>query len=116
MLDFMRAGGYAMWVILAVGGTSLGLAVSFAVRPSERKLAIFRPLSVSVVFLTLSGLFAGLGATMHHVTTDPRYADSPELHKWVMMGIGESTANAILGFSLLALAWLVTAVGMRRQA
>jgi heme exporter protein D len=116
MLEFMRAGGYAMWVILVVGGTSLGLAVSFVVRPSERKLAVFRPLAVSVLFLTLSGLFSGLGATMHNVTTNPRFADSPELHKWVMMGIGESTANAILGFSLLALAWLVVAVGMRRQA
>jgi hypothetical protein len=115
MLEFMRAGGYAMWVILIVGGTTFGLAISFAIHPGERKLAIFRPLSVSTLFLTLSGLFAGLGATMKNCTENPRFADSPELHKWVMMGIGESTANAVLGFSLLALAWLVAAVGMRRQ-
>ena len=115
MLDFMRAGGYAMWVILIVGGVTFGLAISFAIRPGERKLNIFRPLSVATLYITLSGLFAGLGATMKHCTENPRFADSPDLHKWVMMGIGESSANAILGFSLLGLAWLITAVGMRRQ-
>jgi hypothetical protein len=114
MLQFMREGGYAMWFILVLGGVTLGIAVSFVVRPAERKLAVLRPMSV--LFLTLSGLFAGLAATMKAVTSVPEFADSPDLHKYVMIGLGESMCNAILGFSLLALAWLVTAVGMRRQA
>jgi hypothetical protein len=116
MLQFMREGGYAMWFILVLGGVTLGIAVSFVVRPAERKLAVLRPMSVSTLFLTLSGLFAGLAATMKAVTSVPEFADSPDLHKYVMIGLGESMCNAILGFSLLALAWLVIAVGMRRQA
>jgi hypothetical protein len=115
MLDFMRAGGYNMWVLLVVGGITFGLAISFAIRPGERKLAVYRPLSVSTLFFTLAGLFSGLAMTMYRTTTDSRFVDSPDIHRWVMMGIGESMANAILGFSLLALAWLIVAVGMRRQ-
>ena len=38
MLEFMRAGGYAMWVILIVGGATLGLAVSFALTELVRGL------------------------------------------------------------------------------
>ena len=115
MLDFMQSGGYAMWIILVLGCTALGLALSFATHPTERKLAIFRPLSVSTLFLSLSGLCAGLGTTMKTIVTEPQFAKSPDIHLWVMTGIGESLANAILGFSLLGLAWLFTAVGMRRQ-
>ncbi len=47
MFQFMREGGYAMWFILVVGGVTLGIAVSFVVRPTERKLSVMRPMSVS---------------------------------------------------------------------
>jgi hypothetical protein len=113
MLDFMREGGWAMWLVLAMGGVALGVAVSFAVRPRERKLGILRPLSVATVFVTLSGVASGIKATMHHVTTHPEW--SQDLARYGMIGIGESITNAVLGFGLLGLAWLVTAVGMRRQ-
>ena len=114
MLDFMLEGGFAMWVILAMGGTALGLAVSFAISPGERKLGILRPLSVATVFMTLAGVAAGIKTTMHVVPTDPEMSEN--MAKYGMEGIGESFTNAVLGFGLLALAWLVTAIGMRRQS
>jgi hypothetical protein len=116
MLEFMRAGGYAMWVILLLGGLALWVAGSFAWRPGERKLGILRPLSVATVFATLAGIFSGFGATMHNVTTNPEWSQSPELHLIVMTGIGESLANAILGFGMLTVAWILATVGMRRMA
>ncbi|MBN2496804.1 MAG: hypothetical protein JXR96_19595 [Deltaproteobacteria bacterium] len=115
MLEFMRAGGYAMWLILVFGGGTIGLCVAFAWRPGERKLAMIRPLSLCTVFAVLSGMTAGLGMVMKNVTTRPEWAHSPDLHLIVMTGIGESLTPAILGFSMLCVAWLLVAVGMRRQ-
>ncbi len=113
MFQFMLEGGYAMWVILLFGLLCLALAVRFAVKPAERTLNMLRPLSLATLFATLSGLAAGLGATTKHVAEDPTFSQDPG--RYVMIGIGESLANAILGFTLLFLAWLVVAVGMRRQ-
>ena len=115
MMDFMRAGGYSMWFILLLGGVTLGVAVWFAIRPGERKLAFIRPMSVATVFAVLSGVFSDLGAVAHNVTTRPEFAQSPDLHLILLTGFGESMAPAILGFSILSLAWLLAAVGLRRQ-
>lgn len=115
MLDFFRAGGYSMWFILVLGGVTLGVSIWFAIRPGERKLAFLRPMSVATVFSVLSGVFSDLGAVMHTVTNRPEFAQSPDLHLIVMTGIGESMAPAILGFSILSVAWLLAAVGLRRQ-
>ncbi|MDD5307467.1 MAG: hypothetical protein PHU25_09125 [Deltaproteobacteria bacterium] len=116
MWEFMMAGGYATWLVLALGLGTLGVAVSFAWRPAERKLAILRPLSVSTVFGGVSGTCAGFGATLMHVNANPEWAHGPDMHLIVMTGIGESLTSTILGFTILCLAWLVVAVGMRRQA
>lgn len=115
MMDFMRAGGYSMWLILLLGGVALGVAVWFAIRPGERKLSFLRPMSVATVFAVLSGVFSDLGAVMHHVANRPEFAQSPDLHLIVMTGIGESMAPAVLGFSILSVTWLLAAVGLRRQ-
>ena len=114
MLDFMRAGGFSMWFILALGFVTLGVAGSFAWRPGERKLGILRPLSVATVFAVLAGVFSDIGATMKHVSSVEEFARSPDLHLIVMTGLGESMAPAILGFSMLSVAWILAAAGLRR--
>jgi len=115
MLEFMRAGGFGMWVILALGAVALGIAGSFAWRPTERKLGLIRPMSVSIVFATLLGVFAALGAVFKHVTTLDKFSKSPDLHLIVMTGLGESMAPAILGFAMLTVVWLISTMGLRRQ-
>ncbi len=113
MLEFMRTGGLAMWIILALGLGCLGLASSYLWQPAERKLAMLRPLSLAMVFAILSGLCAGLAATTKYVSSE--LADLSQLPVIVLIGIGETLTNGILGFSLLMLVWLLTAIGMRRS-
>ncbi len=115
MMDFMRAGGYAMWPILVLGIVALVVAGSFSWAPTERKLGLIRPLSVATVFMSLAGTMAGLATTMRAVSTVPTYAESPKLPLYVMMGIGESISSVVLGFSILAIVWVLTAFGLRRQ-
>ncbi len=115
MVGFMQEGGYSMWLILVLGLLSLGLAVSFAVRPVERKLNILRPLSLATVFSILSAIAADLGTVMKRVPQLPEFTSSPDLRVALYTsGIGEAMVPAILGFTILSLVWLVAAVGYRR--
>ena len=112
MMSFIQQGGASMWLILVLGLLTLGAAGSFAVRPAERKLSMIRPLSLATMFSVLGGIAADLGATLKNVSASPEYASSPAA---LMAGIAESMVPAILGFTLLSLAWLVAAAGLRRQ-
>ncbi len=114
MLEFFRAGGLSMIFVLLFGAMTFGAAIWFMRRPDARYVGMIRALSVATVFSVLSGITSDLAAVFTKVPGDPSWAHSPDMPLIVMRGLGESLAPAILGFSLLSLAWLVTAVGVRR--
>lgn len=114
MMEFMRAGGFSIWIVLIFGLITLGVAGLFLWRPNNRRLAVIRGLSVATCFAVLSGLSANLAAVGFKVPQNPEWAKSPDIHLIVMTGIGESLTVAILGFTILALAWLMAALGQRR--
>jgi hypothetical protein len=116
MMTFMLSGGYAMWLILLFGGITLVSAILFAWRPQEARLGFVRGMTTATVFVTLSGLAAALGATFHRTASTEEWHSYPDIVLAPMMGIGESMSNGILGFSLLGVVWLVTAIGIRRLA
>lgn len=116
MVELMRAGGWVMIFVLLFGGLTLAAAAWFAYRPEERHVGTIRALSSATVFSVLAGVFADFGAVFTKVPGNPEWAHDPDLPLIVMTGLGESMAPGILGFSMLALAWFVTAVGVRRLA
>lgn len=116
MMDFMRAGGMAMWFVLLFGGISLGAAIRFAFGPDPRRVDAVRSLTWATLFSTCTSVVAGFAAVGSKVPARPEWANSPKIHLIVMEGISESLAGGVLGFSLLTLTWLVMAVGHRRLA
>lgn len=116
MMEFMHHGGYSMWVVLLFGGIALTAAVIFAFRSEEERLGFIRGMSTATVFATLSGLAANLAATLHTVTTHEEYHQYPDIALVPMVGFYESLATPILGFTILAIVWFVTAIGLRRMA
>jgi hypothetical protein len=100
---------------LVVGLASLGLALSLALRPGERQLAVLRPLSVSTVFASVAALCAGVGVCLKNVADGLQQAAAPATTVLLVAGLAEAVAPAMLGFSLLAVAWLLAAVGLRKQ-
>ena len=114
MLEFFLAGGATMLPILLFGLLTWLAAGFFAWRPDERRFAIVRALSLSTLFTTVAGFAACLGAVMTKVPAHPEWSHSPDLTLIVMTGIGEALAPPIMGFALLALAWLGVALGWRR--
>lgn len=114
MMDFMRAGGFGMWVVLALGLATLVTAVLFARKPDERRMSMIRGLNKATVYSVLTAMATDIGAVMFKVPANPEWAHSPDVHLIVMTGIGESLTPAMLGGAFLTLTWLVTAIGMRR--
>lgn len=116
MVELFLGGGYSMFLVLVFGALAFATACIFAWRPEERRVGILRALSAATAFSVAAGVTANIAAVMSKVPRNEEWAHSPDVHLIVMTGIGESMAPAILGFTLLSLAWLVTAVGVRRMA
>lgn len=114
MIEFFQAGGWSMFLILALGVVTLGAAAAFMRRPEAQDIGMIRGFSVATVFAVLTGIAADLAAVFTHVPNNPEWAHSPDMPLIVMTGLGESLTPAILGFTMLTLAWMVTGVGIRR--
>ena len=114
MIEFMRLGGFSSWIVLLFGLITLVAAGLYLWRPEQRKLGILRGMTVATAFSVLSGLSANLAAVMFNVSQNPKWAKSPDMPLLVMTGIGESLTTAILGFTVLSVAWLLGAIGNRR--
>jgi len=50
-----------------------------------------------------------------HVTGREEWAHGPDLHLVIMVGLAESMAPAIVGFTLLSLTAMLLAIGARRS-
>jgi hypothetical protein len=114
MLNLIREGGFVMVFVLGFGLTALVSAVLFSARPAARKLPFVRGMSHATLFAILSGICADLAAVGHAIPG--RFADDPKWYYAMILGFGESMAPGIIGFTLLSLVWLVSAVGERRLA
>ena len=111
---FFMAGGYPMWIVTIFGLICLVTAIRFTWKADARKLAIVRAMTWATVFAILSGVLSDFMAVMWKVPENPEWATSPELHLIIMVGLGEAVTPGVLGFTLLALAWMFVAIGTRR--
>ncbi len=100
------------FVILVAGGGGLGMAVAYAIRPTERKLALIRPLSLAGIFAAVCSSAVGFATALK----GPADAGvNPESMRVMLAGLSESWVPLFVAFAFLAVAWLLVAVGLRRQ-
>lgn len=112
-MEFIRAGGFNMFILLALGVVIIPTAILFAKSADPHRLSILRALSWALLAATLTGFAAGLAATCRHVVDDPEMSKEPLLY--VLMGFAESTANLVLGGGIAVITWILVAVGVRRM-
>ena len=112
MLNMVRQmGGVAMLsVLVAIIPVFFGGA--YALRPTEGKLALMRPISLASIFAGLCGLTAGLINCLRYIGDRGVPINTPA----VLIGLAESFVPLFIAFGSLTVAWLCVAVGMRRQA
>ena len=113
MVGFMHAGGFNMWVLVALALPMLWTAVQFARNASPHRLSILRALTLALTFAAVTGWVANLVATCRSVVSDPDALKEPVAY--LLAGFAESCASLILGGGILAVAWLLVAFGVRRM-
>jgi len=109
--------GPVFFYFVLVALATLATAVYFAFRPSERTLGIIRPLCAATTYSALAAFFAGVTNGLFAVnrvfvgvsTTTPR----PSVR--MVEAFAESPIPLVAGFAVVSIAWLLVAVGLRRQ-
>lgn len=114
MLELLRHGGPPIWVILLFGIIALVAAVLHAIRPEERRMAFLRAMSVAVVCASFAGFVAGMAKSINGTALLPPHLRD-RAGSLILKGTAESMADLILGAALLAVAWFIAAIGVRRQ-
>jgi hypothetical protein len=105
--------------VAIVGLVALATAVRFALRPSEHGLAVLRPLSATTTYAALTASLLGITNTLVGWARRLEAGDAAATAgAWRMLpaGLAEAMVPLILAFALLTVAWLLAAVGLRKQA
>jgi hypothetical protein len=110
MLDMLSQPSLVALLSLVVGVLPMGAGVADAVGPTERRLALMRPLSLAGIFAGLSGSLVGAINVLALMWADPP-ADSRVL----AVGAAESLVPLCVAFGSLTIGWLCAAVGLGRH-
>jgi hypothetical protein len=112
-MEMLRQASLLALLSLLLTFIPLVMAVFYVVRPSERRLAFMRPLS-------LAGLFAGLtGTALGLINTFKYFGEKRDVvadaYNVAFIGAAESLVTMFVSFGCLTIAWLLVAAGMARQ-
>lgn len=117
MWMLLRNGGAPMVFILLTGLVGLAAAFHFALRARPQSLEFIKGMAMATLFGTLAASCADVGATLYAAEKAFDGCDSVgRPFHMIVEGFAESTSPGILGFSFLALTWMLVAVGRRRGA
>lgn len=103
--------GIAALVSLVVSSLPLLAGAFYMFRPTERRLALMRPLSLAGIFAGLNGASLGAINVLRGLWLEP-----PRDGRITLIGAAESIVPLYVAFSCLMVAWLCVAIGMRRQS
>jgi hypothetical protein len=97
---------------LILGIVPLVMAVVYVIRPTERHLALMRPLSLAGLFASIAGSVLGFMNVLGLVWKRELTA---ETYRVMAVGSSEALVPVLVGLAALTAAWLLVAVGMGRQ-
>lgn|SRR5690349_14367760 len=113
MVHFIRAGGYPIWIVMALSLPMLYLAVRFAISIDARRLAMLRGLTWAQLFAVGSGVASNVLAVFWHIGRDDEAIKDPL--QPLFIGLGEALTPAVLGLSILTVVWILISFGLRRS-
>jgi hypothetical protein len=115
--------GPFFWFFPILGLFALAQAIRFAFRPAERTLAILRPLTaataaaaLAAVLIGTANALTGLKWAMERSVQAGQAASAAVNVRAILGGSIESLAALAACAALLAVVWVLVAVGLRRQA
>ena len=114
MLSTFQQMGIVAILSLIVAVIPAAMGVAYALRPTEAKLSLMRPISLAGLFGGLSGFVIGMINMLVWVSRQEA-PNSPSMSP-MLIGAAESLVTLAVSFGSLTIAWLLVALGLRRQA
>jgi hypothetical protein len=112
LMDMYRMLPFFAKLTMAVAVVPFGLAAAYAIRPTELKLALMRPVSLASLFAAVAGVLGGWIAILSAVAATP---DGHVPTSALSHGIAASLTSGFVCFGFLAAAWLLVATGVLRR-
>jgi hypothetical protein len=111
MMGVFTHASIAALVSILITLLPLVAGAAYAIRPTEQRLALMRPVSLAALFAALCGLVLG-GINILRLVADNT---AVPLHI-VFIASAESLVPLLMAFGFLTVAWLCVAIGLRRHA
>ena len=112
-MSMLRNASLFALLTLILGVVPLAMAIVYASRPTERNLALMRPLSLAGLFAAIAGTLSGfINVLRLFWSREP----TAETYRVMAVGAAESLVPVLVGFACLTVAWLVVAIGMGRRS
>lgn len=111
-MNILREAGLFALLTLLLSTLPLVMAIIYVVKPTERNLALMRPLALAGLFAALSGGVLGAINVLKFMWTREATVDT---FRVMSVGAAESLVTVFVGFACLTAAWLLVAVGMSRS-
>jgi hypothetical protein len=111
-MGMLRHASLFALLTLTLAFVPLVMAMVFVIRPTERHLALMRPVSLAGIFAAIAGGVLGFINVLGPVWTREL---TPETYRVMAIGAAESLVPVFVAFASLTVAWLLVAVGMGRQ-
>lgn len=111
IFGILRAAGILALLSLIIALLPLAAGVAYAVRPTEARLALLRPVSLAGLFAGLAGFLAGVISMLRVVWM----GETPP-SRLMAVGFAESLVPLFVACGCLTIAWLCAALGLRRHA
>ena len=111
-MEMLRHASLFAKLTLLIDFVPLAMAVLYVIRPTERHLALMRPLSLAGLFAAITGGVLGFINTLHLFWSREQSAGT---YRVMAIGASESLVPMFVGFACLTAAWLLVAVGMGRH-
>jgi hypothetical protein len=112
LFDVLRQASIVALLSLIVSVLPLGAGAAYAIRPTEQRLALMRPVSLAGLFAALCGLLSGLVNILRLIAV----SDTPVEARFIALALAEALVPLFVAFGCLAVAWLCVALGLRRHS
>ena len=114
-MEMLRQASLFALLSLLLAFAPLVMAVAYVIRPTERRLALMRPISLAGLFASLAGGVLGFLNLLRYFGVSEQVDGSFQSYRVMAIGAAESLVALFVGFACLTVAWLLVAVGMSRR-
>jgi hypothetical protein len=112
-MEWFASGGFPMLFIAVFGSVALAGALRFALQPAPGRVGPVVAYGLAVGLAAVAGVAVDLATVARFASGEA--IDPDQRARIVLVGVSEALSPAVLGFAVLSVVALITAIGLRRM-